>query len=230
MIKDIETQWKKELQLEIKKTYFKELERFVEAEYEDKCILPPKNLIFSAFNLCHYNDVKVVIIGQDPYHRIGQAHGLCFSVPNTIKTPPSLRNIFKEINSDIGAKRKNQNNLNYWAEQGVFMINAILTVEEGRAGSHQKKGWETFTDAVIELLANRNEHIVFILWGAYAQRKCEVIDEEKHLILKSVHPSPLSASRGFYGNNHFSKTNKYLIDHNIKPIDWQVDGDSTLWG
>jgi uracil-DNA glycosylase len=219
MNKDIKNNWNNILNNEFQKEYFIELSSFVDDEYKNKTIYPPKNLIFNAFNLCSFDDVKVVIIGQDPYHGENQAHGLCFTVPDGVKIPPSLRNIFKEINNDLGIQ-KVSGNLVDWAKQGVFMINATLTVEKDNAGSHQKKGWETFTDEVIKILADKKKNLVFILWGAYAQKKSEFIDGNKHLILKSVHPSPLSASRGFFNNNHFSKANKYLTDNNIAPIDW----------
>lgn len=229
MISNIHPSWNNKLQPEFKKEYFKELNDFIKSEYQNKTIYPPNNLIFNAFNLCHFNDVKVVIIGQDPYHGPNQAHGLCFSVPNGVKIPPSLRNIFKELNNDFGMQKPSIGNLTNWAKQGVFMINATLTVESNKAGSHQKKGWETFTDSVIKLLAEQKKHLVFILWGAYAQRKAEIINKTKHLILESVHPSPLSASKGFFGNNHFSKTNEYLIKKNKTPIDWQIKDTNTLW-
>jgi len=219
MIKSIKNNWKNLLNDEFQKDYFKKLMAFIKNEYENKTIYPPKELIFNAFNLCPFNNVKVIIIGQDPYHQENQAQGLCFSVPDDVKIPPSLRNIFKEIKNDIN-KQKTSGNLTNWAKQGVFMINATLTVEKDNAGSHQKKGWETFTDEIIKLLNKEKNNLVFILWGAFAQKKAELIDKNKHLILKSVHPSPLSASRGFFGNNHFSKTNEYLIKHNLPPIDW----------
>ena len=219
MIKSIKNNWKNLLNDEFQKDYFKKLMAFIKNEYENKTIYPSKELIFNAFNLCPFNNVKVIIIGQDPYHQENQAQGLCFSVPDDVKIPPSLRNIFKEIKNDIN-KQKTSGNLTNWAKQGVFMINATLTVEKDNAGSHQKKGWETFTDEIIKLLNKEKNNLVFILWGAFAQKKAELIDKNKHLILKSVHPSPLSASRGFFGNNHFSKTNEYLIKHNLPPIDW----------
>jgi uracil-DNA glycosylase len=217
---NIEQSWKEILKQEFEKEYFNNLVSFVKKEYSQHAVYPPGNLIFNAFNLCPFDKVKVVIIGQDPYHGQGQAHGLCFSVNEGVTFPPSLRNIFKEINNDLGIEMPKSGNLTRWAKQGVFLINATLTVRAHQAGSHQKKGWETFTDTVISLIAQKKENIVFILWGAYAQRKAEMIDANKHLILKSVHPSPLSASRGFFGNHHFSLTNKYLTDKNIEPVNW----------
>lgn len=217
----IESSWKEKLQPEFEKEYFQKLVQFVKNEYQTKTIYPPGNLIFNAFNLCPFNKVKVVIIGQDPYHGPGQAHGLCFSVQDGVQFPPSLRNIFKEINNDLGIPVPKSGNLTHWAEQGVFLLNATLTVQAHNAGSHQKKGWEIFTDAVIKTLADQSENLVFLLWGAYAQKKSELIDSTKHLILKSVHPSPLSASRGFFGNNHFSSANNYLKSQKKEPINWQ---------
>ncbi len=216
----IESSWRAKLQNEFEKEYFKNLAGFVKKEYQTKTIYPPGKLIFNAFNLCPFNNVKVVIIGQDPYHGPEQAHGLCFSVQHGVKFPPSLRNIFKEVNNDLGIPVPEQGDLTRWAKQGVFMPNATLTVQAHSAGSHQKKGWEDFTDAVIKMLAEQKENLVFILWGAYAQRKAEMIDKTRHLVLESVHPSPLSASRGFFGNHHFSKTNEYLKKHALTPINW----------
>lgn len=216
----IETTWKEKLQTEFEKDYFQNLVKFVKQEYLSQTIYPPGNYIFNAFNLCPFNQAKVVIIGQDPYHGPGQAHGLCFSVLNGVKFPPSLRNIFKEIHNDLGIPIPESGDLTRWAKQGVFLLNATLTVQAHNAGSHQKKGWETFTDAVIRTLAEQSEHLVFLLWGAYAQKKAEMIDQNKHLVLKSVHPSPLSASRGFFGNNQFSKANDYLKFHKKQTINW----------
>lgn len=216
----IEPGWKEKLDGEFEKEYFKKLTEFVKSEYHNKTIYPPGSMIFNAFDLCPFNEVKVVIIGQDPYHGPDQAHGLCFSVQDGVKFPPSLRNIFKEIQNDLGKPVPESGNLTHWASQGVFMPNATLTVEAHNAGSHQKKGWETFTDAAIKNLAEEKDHLVFILWGAFAQRKAEMIDKNKHLVLESVHPSPLSASRGFFGNHHFSKTNEYLKNHHKKEIIW----------
>lgn len=193
---------------------------FVKEEYSNKTIFPKEELVFNAFDKCNFDDIKVVILGQDPYHTPGAAHGLAFSVPDGEKIPPSLRNIFKEINEDLNKEIPTSGNLEKWAKQGVFMINATLTVEAHKAGSHQKKGWEQFTDAVIKKIADERENIVFLLWGSYAQKKANLIDENKHCILKSVHPSPLSAYRGFFGCKHFSKTNEYLESKNIKSINW----------
>jgi uracil-DNA glycosylase len=216
----IEPSWKNRLQPEFDKPYFKNLVEFVKNECQKHTIYPPGALIFNAFELCPFDEVKVVILGQDPYHGPGQAHGLCFSVKDGIAFPPSLRNIFKEIENDMGIPIPKSGNLTRWATQGVLLLNATLTVQANLAGSHQKKGWETFTDEIIRTIANTKEHVVFILWGAYAQQKKTMIDDKKHMILESVHPSPLSAQRGFFGNHHFSKTNQFLIKNGIKPIDW----------
>lgn len=216
----IEESWEKVLQPDFDKPYFKELTDFVRSEYAATTIYPPASLIFNAFNLCPFDKVKVVIIGQDPYHGPGQAHGLCFSVNDGIQFPPSLQNIFKEIKSDLDIPIPTSGNLTRWAEQGVLLLNATLTVRAHNAGSHQKKGWETFTDSVIRILAEQKENLVFILWGAYAQKKGAFIDKNRHLVLSSAHPSPLSAYNGFFGNHHFSLTNKWLIEHNLKAIDW----------
>lgn len=217
----IESEWKSKLQEEFEKEYFVRLAEFVKEEYRMNTIYPPGSLIFNAFNLCPFQKVKVVIIGQDPYHGPGQAHGLCFSVRDGVDFPPSLINIFKEIESDIGITRPASGNLERWASQGVLLLNATLTVRAHEAGSHQKKGWEQFTDRVISILNAEKKNIVFFLWGAYAQKKGETIDRSKHLVLESVHPSPLSASRGFFGNKHFSRCNEYLKEHGIEPINWQ---------
>lgn len=216
----IEPSWKNVLQPEFEKPYFETLTSFVKKEYQSQQVFPPGNELFNAFNLCPFESVKVVIIGQDPYHGPGQAHGLCFSVRDGVKFPPSLRNIFKEINNDLGVAVPESGDLTRWATQGVFLLNATLTVRAHNAGSHQKKGWEIFTDEVIRLLSENREHLVFLLWGAYAQRKSELIDTTKHLVLDSVHPSPLSASRGFFGNHHFSKANQYLEKLGESPISW----------
>ena len=216
----IEESWKAHLQEEFGKPYFERLTEYVRQEYADKTVYPPAKLIFNAFNRCPFQDVKVVIVGQDPYHEPGQAHGLCFSVPEEMSLPPSLQNIYKEITQDMGKKTPRSGNLERWAEQGVLLLNATLTVQAHRAGSHQGKGWEEFTDAAIRHLASEREHLVFILWGAYAQRKGESIDANRHLILKSPHPSPLSAHRGFFGNKHFSRANDYLKAHGKQPVDW----------
>ena len=215
----IEESWKQRLDEEFNKPYFKSLTDFVRQEYSLTTCYPPASLIFNAFNLCPFNNVKVVIIGQDPYHEPGQAHGLCFSVNDGVQYPPSLLNIFKEINDDLGICH-NSGNLTDWARQGVLLLNATLTVRAHLAGSHQRRGWETFTDAVIKKLSDERENLVFILWGSYAQSKSTFINSSKHLILKSAHPSPLSAYRGFFGNKHFSKANHYLTSHNLTPIKW----------
>jgi uracil-DNA glycosylase len=217
----IEPSWKAKLHGEFEEEYFLKLAEFVKEEYKTKSIYPPGNLIFNAFNLCPFQQVKAVIIGQDPYHGPGQAHGLCFSVKEGVQFPPSLINIFKEIESDIGIRRPASGNLERWAAQGVLLLNATLTVRAHQAGSHQKKGWEQFTDNVISKLNSDKMNIVFFLWGAYAQKKGESIDRSKHLVLESVHPSPLSASRGFFGNKHFSRCNDYLKAHDIDPINWE---------
>jgi uracil-DNA glycosylase len=216
----IEASWKEHLKEEFEKPYFADLTSFVKSEYTTQKVYPPGKLIFNAFEKCPFDRVKVVILGQDPYHEPGQAHGLCFSVPDGVNPPPSLQNIFKEIKNDLEIPIPKSGNLERWAEQGVFLLNATLTVRAHQAGSHQKKGWETFTDNVIHLLSNSADHLVFVLWGAYAQRKGELINSNKHLILSSVHPSPLSAHRGFFGNHQFSKANEYLINHGKEPIKW----------
>ena len=216
----IEQSWKQHLAPEFEKPYFVKLTKFVRQEYRTTTCYPPGKLIFNAFNLCPYDKAKVVIIGQDPYHGPGQAHGLCFSVNDGVPFPPSLQNIFKEIQTDLGTPVPQSGNLTRWAEQGVLLLNATLTVRAHQAGSHQNKGWEQFTDAVIHRLAQERENLVFILWGSYAQRKGEFIDRSRHLVLQSPHPSPLSAHRGFFGNRHFSRTNEYLTAHGIEPILW----------
>jgi uracil-DNA glycosylase len=217
----IETTWKSKFKEEFEKEYFTKLSEFVRDEYKKNTIYPPGSLIFNAFNLCPFDQVKAVIIGQDPYHGPGQAHGLCFSVREGIGFPPSLINIFKEIELDLGLSRPRSGNLERWAAQGVLLLNATLTVREHQAGSHQNRGWEQFTDNVISIINKESLNIVFFLWGAYAQKKGESIDRTKHLVLESVHPSPLSASRGFFGNKHFSKCNNYLKENGIVPIDWK---------
>jgi uracil-DNA glycosylase len=217
----IEQSWKEKLVNEFESDYFKKLAEFVKQEYQSGAVYPPGSQIFNAFNLCPFQKVKAVIIGQDPYHGPGQAHGLCFSVKDGVGFPPSLINIFKEINLDLGIPRPASGNLERWASQGVLLLNATLTVRAHLAGSHQKKGWEQFTDSVISTLNKEKEHLVFFLWGAYAQKKCEAIDRSRHLVLESVHPSPLSASRGFFGNKHFSRCNQYLEEHGIEKIDWR---------
>lgn len=218
----IDSTWKKVLSEEFSKPYFEQLTQFVVSEYASKNIFPKGADIFRAFNLTPFDQVKVVILGQDPYHEPNQAHGLCFSVQDGIKFPPSLQNIFKELSAESDFKIPVSGNLTKWAEQGVLLLNATLTVEAHKAGSHQNKGWEQFTDAVIHKLAENCQGIVFILWGAYAQRKGAFIDSSRHCILKSAHPSPLSAYRGFFGNNHFGKANEYLIQRGNQPINWQL--------
>lgn len=216
----IESSWKQVLQAEFEKEYFARLTDFVKSEYNSTTIYPPGNLIFNAFDTCSFDKVKVVIIGQDPYHGPGQAHGLCFSVNDGVDFPPSLVNIFKEIQRDLGISFPVSGNLTRWAQQGVLLLNATLTVKAHLAGSHQGKGWETFTDAVIRILSEQKENLVFMLWGNYAQQKGSVIDVKKHLVLKSVHPSPLSAHRGFIGCGHFSAANNYLISKGKETINW----------
>lgn len=216
----IEQSWKDALSGEFDKDYFIKLTNFVHNEYlSGKAIYPAPANIFNAFNLCPLDKVKVVIIGQDPYHEPGQAHGLCFSVLPPTKIPPSLVNIYKEIQNDLGHPSVTHGDLTSWAEQGVLLLNATLTVQAHLAASHAGKGWEQFTDAVIREVAKRN-NIVYMLWGAYAQKKAEFVNSDKNLILKSVHPSPLSASRGFFGNHHFSRANQYLVEHGKTPIEW----------
>ncbi len=216
----IEDSWKKELAEEFEKPYFAQLTEFVRNEYSTGTIYPPAKLIFNAFDHCPFDKVKVVIIGQDPYHGAGQANGLCFSVNKGIAMPPSLVNIFKEISSDTGKPMPTDGDLTRWSRQGVLLLNATLTVRAGNAGSHQRRGWEEFTDAAIRTLAEKREKIVFILWGSYAQRKGAFIDREKHLVLTSPHPSPLSAYAGFFGNHHFTLTNDYLVKNGKEPIEW----------
>lgn len=216
----IEDSWKARLQDEFDKPYFAALTQFVRNEYAAGTVYPPGREMFAAFDACPFDDVRVVILGQDPYHEPGQAHGLCFSVNDGVQFPPSLVNIFKEIESDLGKPMPSSGNLMRWAKQGVLLLNATLTVRAHQAGSHQNKGWEAFTDAVIHRLATERNHIVFILWGSYAQRKGSFIDRNRHCVLQSPHPSPLSAYRGFFGNKHFSRANAYLIENGYKPIDW----------
>lgn len=216
----IEDSWRGRLQEEFDKPYFAQLTQFVRGEYAVGTVYPPGREMFAAFDACPFEQVRVVILGQDPYHEPGQAHGLCFSVNDGVQFPPSLVNIFKEIESDLGKPVPRSGNLMRWAQQGVLLLNATLTVRAHQAGSHQNKGWEAFTDAVIHRLATEREHIVFILWGSYAQRKGAFIDRNRHCVLQSPHPSPLSAYRGFFGNKHFSRTNEYLVQHGYKPIDW----------
>ncbi|HOK60151.1 MAG: uracil-DNA glycosylase [Tenuifilum sp.] len=219
----IEETWKNVLMDEFKKDYFIKLKEFLVEEKKKYTVYPPGSQIFAAFNHTPFNSVKVVILGQDPYHGPGQAHGLCFSVPKGTPAPPSLQNIFKEINSDLGLPIPNHGNLEKWAKQGVLLLNATLTVRANQAGSHQNKGWETFTDAAIKALSDQHKGLVFILWGNYAQAKTCIIDTNKHFILTAPHPSPLSASRGFFGCKHFSKTNRLLTSISKEPIDWSLD-------
>ncbi len=217
---DIENSWKEQLRTEFEKPYFASLTEFVRKEYTEGPCFPPGQLIFNAFNLCPFHEVKVVIIGQDPYHGPGQAHGLCFSVADGVQYPPSLQNIFKEIEADQGTPIPDTGNLTRWAKQGVLLLNATLTVRAHQAGSHQGKGWEEFTDAAIRALAEQRDHLVFILWGAYAQKKGAFIDRKRHLVLSSAHPSPLSAWHGFFGNHHFTLANDYLQQYGETPIKW----------
>jgi len=217
----ISDSWKPLLQDEFEKPYFEELMKFVKEEYASNACFPAQNQIFEAFNLCSFEDLKVVIIGQDPYHGEGQAHGLCFSVNDGIKHPPSLKNIFKEIESDLSIPYPESGNLERWAKQGVLLLNATLTVKAKNAGSHQKKGWEQLTDAVISMISEKKENVVFLLWGDYAKKKGKIIDHKKHFVLTNGHPSPLSANRGYwFGNKHFSKTNNYLINNDLSLIKW----------
>ena len=216
----IDESWRERLQSEFDAPYFALLTDFVRHEYATTRVYPPGSQMFAAFDACPFDKVKVVILGQDPYHEPGQAHGLCFSVNDGVPFPPSLQNIFKEIHDDIGTPVPMSGDLTRWANQGVLLLNATLTVRAHQAGSHQNKGWEQFTDAVIHRLAQERENLVFILWGSYAQRKGEFIDRSRHLVLQSPYPSPLSAHRGFFGNRHFSRTNEYLTAHGIEPILW----------
>ncbi|MDR0865935.1 MAG: uracil-DNA glycosylase [Candidatus Symbiothrix sp.] len=220
MVVKIEQSWNERLAPEFEKSYFSDLVHFVKNEYATKTIYPKGNKIFNAFDKTPFDKVKVVILGQDPYHEPGQAHGLCFSVNDGIMLPPSLQNIYQELREDLGITPAASGNLERWAEQGVLLLNATLTVQAHRAGSHQQKGWEEFTDAVVHKIAEEKEHVVFILWGSYAQKKGAFIDPFKHLILKSAHPSPLSSYRGFFGSKPFSKTNEYLIKTGQAPIQW----------
>lgn len=214
--------WDEFLKCEQKEAYYKQLMCFLEQEYQSKTIYPPKGDLFSCFQACPLKDVKVVILGQDPYHQPNQAHGLCFSVRKGIKIPPSLKNIYKELNSDLQLDMPKHGYLMDWAKQGVFMMNAVMSVEESKAGSHQKKGWEIFTDRAISLLNQQEQGIVFILWGNWAQKKMGLITNKQHRIICSPHPSPLSAYQGFFGSKPFSKTNTYLIEMNRTPIDWKI--------
>jgi uracil-DNA glycosylase len=217
---NIEESWNSLLKDEFEQPYFIDLMEFMQNEYDNETVYPKKEHIFRAFNLCQVDQVKVVIIGQDPYHGEGEAHGLCFSVPDEIAIPPSLRNIFKELNSDLGKEVPRNGNLEKWANQGVLLMNAILTVRKDQAGSHQKKGWEVFTDEVIKLLSKEKEGLVFILWGTYAQKKAKLIDQNRHLIIQDPHPSPLSSYRGFFGSKPFSRANDYLERIEKSIINW----------
>lgn len=216
----IEDGWRAALTDEFEKEYFAALTEFVRNEYKTHNIYPPAKLIFNAFDQCSFDNLKVVILGQDPYHGPGQAHGLCFSVNDGVTFPPSLRNIFKELKNDLGKEIPVSGNLSSWAKQGVLLLNATLTVRANQAGSHQNKGWEQFTDAVIQKINEQKNHVVFILWGNYAISKTKFIDQNKHLVLSSVHPSPLSASRGFFGNKHFSRTNEFLTKNGVEKVEW----------
>ncbi|MBU5615055.1 uracil-DNA glycosylase [Geomonas azotofigens] len=221
----LEASWKSHLVEEFEKPYMRDLKEFLRQELSRRKVIYPKGSeYFNALNSTSFDHVKVVILGQDPYHGPDQAHGLCFSVQHGIDIPPSLVNIFKEIQSDLGLAPADfrHGHLRAWADQGVLLLNSVLTVEGGRAASHQGKGWEVFTDRVIALLNEKKEHVVFMLWGAYAQRKGAVIDESRHLVLRAPHPSPLSAHRGFLGCRHFSKANAYLVQHGLSPIDWRL--------
>ena len=218
---NIHQSWKTYLQTEFDKSYFKDLTQFVTKQYQEATCFPPENQIFNAFETCHLDDLKVVIIGQDPYHNYDQANGLCFSVTDGVKHPPSLVNIFKEIETDLNISYPSSGNLERWAKQGVFLLNATLTVRAHEAGSHQKEGWETFTDAVIKTISDQKENVVFLLCGGFAKKKAKLIDDKKHHILTSGHPSPLSANRGYwFGNKHFSQTNSLLASDGLDLINW----------
>ena len=219
----ISNDWLEPLSPEFKKDYYRVLYNKVVEEYKEKTIFPPSEEIFSAFDLTPLSEVKVVIIGQDPYHNVNQAHGLCFSVKTGVDIPPSLVNIYKELNDDIGCHIPNNGYLVKWAKQGVLMLNSVLTVQAHKAFSHQGIGWEKFTDAVIDILNKQDRPIVYLLWGNPAQKKASSVNNPKHLLLKAPHPSPLSAYRGFFGCKHFSKTNEFLIKNGLKPIDWQIE-------
>jgi len=220
----IESSWKAALESEFSKPYFKTLIDFIKQEKEEgKTVYPPGSLIFNAYNLTPLDGVKVVILGQDPYHNPGQAMGLSFSVPRGVTPPPSLRNIYKEIEDSLNIPRPQHGDLTKWAEQGVFLLNAMLTVERNQPGSHKRSGWQYFTDASIKAVNDKTEHSVFMLWGAFARKKAELIDGSRHLILESTHPSPFSADKGFFGNHHFKQANEYLESHGKKPIDWSLD-------
>jgi uracil-DNA glycosylase len=217
----LEPSWKAALEEEFGKEYFEKLTAFVKEEYTKGKVFPPPKDIFRAFDLCPFDEVKVVILGQDPYHGVKQANGLCFAVHEGILLPPSLKNIFKEIKNDLGYEPERNGDLSRWAKQGVLLLNATLTVRASTPGSHQGKGWEEFTDASIKKLSDKREHLVFMLWGNYAKKKGAVIDRTKHLVLESAHPSPFSADSGFFGNKHFSKANEYLKKNGEKEVDWR---------
>lgn len=220
----IEASWKKALSAEFTKPYFKNLISFLKEEKADgKTIYPPGQLIFNVYDTIPIDQVRVVILGQDPYHNPGQAMGLSFSVPKGVTVPPSLRNIYKELNTSLGLEKPAHGDLTKWTNQGVFLLNAMLTVERNNPGSHKRSGWQFFTDATIKAISDQREHVVFMLWGAFAKKKGELIDETKHLVLTSAHPSPFSADRGFFGNEHFKKANDYLTENGFAAIDWSVD-------
>lgn len=221
-MKPIGNEWDVLLKKELEKDYYIKLRKFLVREYNTKTIYPPAEDIFNALKYTSYSDVKVVILGQDPYHGFGQAHGLCFSVKRGVTPPPSLKNIFKELESDVGFKIPNHGCLTDWAKQGVLLLNTTLTVEEGKPNSHKGRGWEIFTDKIIELLNMHEEPVVFMLWGGNARAKKSLITNDRHLVLETVHPSPLSAYGGFFGCKHFSKANEFLKSNNITPIDWTI--------
>jgi uracil-DNA glycosylase len=218
----IHNDWWPWLENEWAQPYFRELASFVHAQYASREIYPPKKQVFAAFENCSYKDIKVVILGQDPYHEPHQAHGMCFSVNPGIRIPPSLQNIYQELHTDLGCKIPDNGYLMPWAKQGVFLLNTVMTVERGRANSHAGRGWETFTDHAIEHINEKQTPVVFLLWGGNARRKAPMIDRSRHLVLECAHPSPLSAYRGFFGCHHFSKANAFLKEHGIEPIDWQI--------
>ncbi len=214
--------WDNQLEEEMAKPYFIDMLNFLDGEYSSKNIYPPRNKIFNALKTTPFGNVKVVILGQDPYHGYGQAHGLCFSVNKGVALPPSLKNIYKEMESDLGIVQPNHGYLQSWANQGVLMLNTVLTVEESKPNSHAKIGWQTYTDKIIKIVNSQEQPIVFLLWGRNAINKAKYIDQNKHLVLTSVHPSPLSAYGGFFGCKHFSKCNEFLIKNGIEPINWQL--------
>ena len=221
----IDPSWKAALSEEFDKPYFKNLIAYIKQEKEEgKTIYPAGSLIFNAYDTTPIDEVKVVILGQDPYHNPGQAMGLSFSVPKGVRLPPSLRNIYKELTDSLGITKADHGDLTKWAEQGVFLLNSMLTVEKNKPGAHQRSGWQFFTDATIKAISDQREHVVFMLWGAFARKKAALIDGEKHLVLESAHPSPFSADKGFFGNNHFKQANEYLEQHGRTPIDWDVNG------